>query len=79
VALLLLSALGAGIGFGAFGQLVGTGRAASGGAGIPAEVGDLARDAARVALLALGLTAASAAAGGMAAKLWPRPRHAQHD
>ncbi|MDG4833485.1 hypothetical protein O7627_29870 [Solwaraspora sp. WMMD1047] len=72
VALLVLSAVGAGIGFGAFGQLFGTGRVGTG-QELPAAITDAAQDAALVALLVLGLTVVAAAAGGaVGAKIWPR-------
>ncbi|MEW2382635.1 hypothetical protein AB0873_11200 [Micromonospora sp. NPDC047707] len=72
VALLVLSAVGAGIGFGAFGQLFGTGRVAAG-QELPVSITETAQDAALVALLVLGLTVVAAAAGGtIGAKTWPR-------
>lgn len=66
VALLVLSAVGAGIGFGAFGQLFGAGRVAAG-QELPASITETAQDAALVALLVLCLTVVAAAAGGASA------------
>lgn len=78
LALLVLSALGIGIGFGAFGQFFATGQAAASGASLPTGITDIAQNAAGIALLVLALTAAAAAAGGAcAAKLWPRRSDAQ--
>lgn len=74
VGLLVLAALGAGIGFGAFGDVVGI-DGAVGAAEIPAGAAETAQDAAGIAVLALVLTAAAAAAGGsVGAKMWPASR-----
>ena len=73
IALLLLSAFGAGVSFGAFGQLFNTSRAASAGANVPVQAIEAARNAATYAGITLAATAAAAAVGGaMGAKVWPR-------
>lgn len=71
LAVVILAALGAGVGFGAFGDVLNqTTQGAQGGGN---EVLETARDAAGAATLALGLTVAAAAGGGaIGAKLWPR-------
>lgn len=65
VGLLVLGALGAGLGFGAFGDVVNV-NAGIDPANVPAEAIDTARDAAGVAVLLLLATAGAALLGGMA-------------
>lgn len=73
LAVLLLSAAGAGIGFGALGSLLAPGRIAAGGITVPPGAVEAAQNAAAIATLVLLLIAAAAAAGGaVGVRLWPR-------
>jgi hypothetical protein len=72
VALLVLSAVGAGIGFGVVGDVLATSPDVISSEASPTVVAD-AQSAAAAAVLALGITlAASALGGAIGAKLWPR-------
>jgi len=71
VALVVLSGIGVGVGFGVVGDLLVTTRGIGSGQIDPATVTSTAQDAAAGAVLALGVTVVAAALGGAAgAKLW---------
>lgn len=78
VGLLVLAALGAGIGFGAFGDVVSIDGSVEA-TDVPAGAVETAQDAAGIAVLALLVSAVAASVGGaVGAKMWPASRRRQH-